>query len=103
MKWQISTNGGDWVRWSAFGEVFYVAPDRTLMFVSVRAVTTSLVFTNPAPLFALPAVVATGTEFTPYAYDVMHGGQRFLVMTPVSEQADVSEMTVLLDWHPLGS
>jgi hypothetical protein len=36
-KWQVSTTGGNWPRWRHDGkEIFYLAPDNTLMAAEVN-------------------------------------------------------------------
>jgi hypothetical protein len=47
-KWRVSSKGGDWVRWRRDGrEMFYIAADRRVMSVAVRAISGSLEFGTP--------------------------------------------------------
>jgi hypothetical protein len=98
-KAQVSSKGGDWVRWRKDGkELFYVAPDRKLMTVAVGGVSSSLEVATPTALFALPVMLARGGDTTaPYTYDVMPDGQRFLALTPTKD-AEKAPMTVILNW-----
>ena len=78
-KWQISVAGGTQPRWRRDGnELFYVAPDKTVMAVSVKT-TTGLEYGSPRPL-----VQTNPRSGDPrlFAYAVTADGQRFLVQTP---------------------
>ena len=95
LKWQVSSKGGDWVRWRKDGkELFYIAPDGKVMSVAVRTVSDSLEFGTPSPLFAIP--VTSTIVGDPYTYDVMPDGQRFLALAPTAE---AEAMTVILNWQ----
>jgi eukaryotic-like serine/threonine-protein kinase len=98
-KAQVSSKGGDWVRWRKDGtELFYVAPDRKLMAVAVGGISSSLEFATPTALFALPVMLGRGGDTTaPYTYDVMPDGQRFLALAPTKD-AEKAPMTVILNW-----
>ncbi len=51
-KWQISTGGGTKARWRKDGrELFYIAPDRTLMSVRLSSDGTTFEHSAPQPLF----------------------------------------------------
>jgi eukaryotic-like serine/threonine-protein kinase len=95
-KWPVSSKGGDWVRWRKDGqELFYVAPDRTVMSVVVRPAAGSLEFGTPSALFALPATFDANNT---YPYDVMPDGQRFLALAPTTN-AEEPPMTVIVNWR----
>jgi serine/threonine protein kinase/Tol biopolymer transport system component len=95
-KWPVSSKGGDWVRWRKDGqELFYVAPDRTVMSVVVRPASGSLEFGTPSALFALPATFDSNNT---YPYDVMPDGQRFLALAPATNAED-PPMTVIVNWR----
>ena len=69
-KWRISTEGGTNARWRSDGkEIFYLAPDRTLMSVPVRADGGRFEPSSPRVLFKTRAAgpLATGLRFN---YDV---------------------------------
>ncbi len=51
--WQISTDGGDYPRWSSDGDELFYLQDRDLMVVSVQG-TNSFDHGRPTRLFALP-------------------------------------------------
>ena len=84
-KWQISNDGGFLPQWSREGrELFYIAPDGTLMTVAVSPETAE--FGSPQKLFA------TGLRLHSYnmwmnQYGVAKDGQRFLLNRPVQELA----------------
>jgi len=97
--WQVSTNGGIDPQWRRDGkELFYMAPDRTLMAVDVKAGAT-FETGSPRPLFVVRAVASSivSSMSTPSYYAATADGQRFLVNTPVEEAAAVP-MQVMLNW-----
>jgi len=94
-KWQISTNGGVQPRWRGDGkEIFYLALDRKIMAVTVKADST---FETGAPTELFPTQVTQlfGVR-NPYA--VTADGQRFLINTRV-EEANPSGIAVVVNWH----
>ena len=87
---QVSVAGGSQPRWRRDGkELFYLAADRKLMAVKVRATPTSFEAGVPVALFDLPN---EGSR-----YDVAADGQRFLITRGVRELGP-SPMTVVLNW-----
>jgi Tol biopolymer transport system component len=102
-QWRISTAGGSLARWSPDGnELFYIAPDRSLMSVPIGFANDgqSVDIGNPVPLFD------TGVGSSPnpvgatrYFYAVSPDGERFLINTFV-EDATSSPITVILNWNP---
>ncbi len=86
-KVQVSEGGGRLPRWRRDGgELFYLAPDRRLMAVSVSQRGSRLETGPPRALFALS---------TTSAYEPSPDGKRFLVTAVVSE---ASPITVILNW-----
>ena len=93
-RWQVSSKGGDQARWRRDGkELFYVAPDGTLMSVEVRTAGGLLEFKPPVALFKLTAI--SGGAF---AYDVAMDGKSFLALAPGAETRPPS-LTVMLHWE----
>jgi len=95
-KWQISTAGGTQPRWRRDGkELFYLAPDLTLMAVPIVAAN-GFEYGVAKPLFHTQTIVGSTQTFT---YAVSADGERFLVQTP-GRAADGSEqpLTVVLNW-----
>ena len=90
-KTLASTTGGTMPRWSRDGrELFFVAADRRLTAVTVRAVP-ALELGPPRPLFRL-----TGRRVWK-DYDVAPDGSRFLaIVTDV--RGDEQPLTVVLNW-----
>jgi hypothetical protein len=85
-KWQVSTGGGDQPQWRRDGrELFYLAPDKTLM-----AVTDTLGATfeagTPVQLFKtrVPQSTLTGERNN---FAVAPDGQRFLINNVVEDSA----------------
>jgi Tol biopolymer transport system component len=100
-KSQVSNAGGTHPRWNKNGkELFYIAADGKLMSVSVEIAAGSETFKarTPVELFATHLV-----EVPPSAqrqqYAVSPDGRRFLMNIPI-ESAEVSPITVVLNWNP---
>jgi Tol biopolymer transport system component len=92
-KWPVSTGGGVAPRWHGGGkELFYLAPDRKLMAVEVKA-GSGFQAGRPRPLFQTSAF--TGTPAGRYA--VTADGQRFLINSEM-EEAVGEPATVILNW-----
>jgi Tol biopolymer transport system component len=91
-KWQISTAGGDKPRWAKNGkELYYLAPDRKMMAVSVKLGSTF------EPGVAVPLFDTKAVGFFPY--DVSADG-RFLVNTVSDVAASTSTpVTIVLNWQ----
>jgi Tol biopolymer transport system component len=92
---QVSPTGGTQPRWRRDGkELFYLAPDRKLMALTVR---TGATFDADAPR-ALFQTALNLSELR-QAYSVSSDGQRFLLNTPVDTASP--PMTVVLSWPAL--
>ena len=86
---QVSVGGGTLPRWRRDGgELFYLAPDKRLMAVSVTKSGSGLETGPPRALFTLS---------TTSSYEPSPDGQRFLVTAVVSA---ASPITVILNWKP---
>jgi len=102
--WPVSTGGGSQARWSRDGkEIYFIAPDWTLMTVSIADATRpakdgTVVVGRPEPLFRVHAVGSAPTAFVKAQYVVSRDG-RFLVNEPVGNAADVP-ITLILNWRP---
>jgi dipeptidyl aminopeptidase/acylaminoacyl peptidase len=95
-KWQISTGGGDAPQWRRDGrELFYLAPDKTLMAVPIAA-GGSFEPGTPVALFATR--IPTGSLTSDRNHLVVAAdGQRFLVNNLVDE-GNTSPITFVLNW-----
>jgi eukaryotic-like serine/threonine-protein kinase len=92
-KWQVSTSGGAQPHWRRDGkEMFYLAPDRTLMSVDVKSGAAFDVGT-PKPLFS----TRVSAYDAPNRYAVSADGQRFLVNSSARE-VESQPLTVVLNW-----
>jgi Tol biopolymer transport system component len=100
-KQPISKNGGTQPRWRHDGtEIFYVAPDNTLMSVPIKVSTgQSLDAGTPAPLFRSRLSINSYAVTPKQQYAVSRDGQRFLMVISL-EDATPSPITVLLNWKP---
>ena len=95
----ISTAGGVYARWARDGrEIYYIAPDATLMAVPVRAAATTLSAAPPVPLFSTRRV-GGGVNVIGYGhqYDVAPDG-RFLMN--VESGPNVRPITLVMHWTP---
>jgi Tol biopolymer transport system component len=95
-EWKVSRDGGDGGHWGKDGkEIFYGAPDGTMMAVEV---TTTPVFQlgTPKPLFRSTALTNANSRFANWT--VTPDGQRFLIPVPASANAEAS-YTVVLNWQ----
>lgn len=93
-RWQISTNGGAQPSWRRDGkELFYLAPDRKLIAVEVKAGSTF----EPGVPKALFQTQVLGVTDARNHYAPSGDGQRFLVSTVLEESAS-SPITVVVGW-----
>ncbi|HEY7700391.1 MAG TPA: hypothetical protein VIE88_18330, partial [Vicinamibacteria bacterium] len=79
-KWQISTNGGRYARWSPNGRELYYRNDDGLAVVSVDPSGTSFVADKPQQLFNGPFLSLSIYGSTLADYDVAPDGKRFVMM-----------------------
>ena len=92
-EWKVSASGGSTAVWRRDGkELYYIAPDATLMAAPIE-MGEELKVGTAQPLF--PTGMATG--FRLRNYDVSADGQRFLVAT-LTEQAAAPRLTVITNW-----
>ena len=96
-EWQISVNGGIEPKWRDDGkELFYLAPDRSLMAVSVRTGVT----VEPGPPTRLFQTLMSNVPIGGYTrnqYVVGAKGQRFLI-NQTTGNAYPAPITVLVNW-----
>ena len=93
-KWQVSTTGGEQPRWRRDGkELFYLAPDRHVMAVAIKA-PAAFDAEEPRRLFATPNS-PVGDINVSQSYDVMPGGTMFLIAAadPGSPQSPLTVIT----------
>ena len=95
-KWQISTNAGVQPRWRGDGkELFYLASDRRLMAVDVKATLQGFDRSTPQALFDSRSVVGNNTAF---GYAVSSDGKRFLMPVPAGALGEAPPLTVVVNW-----
>ena len=95
-RWEISPAGGAQPLWRADGtELFYVAPDNTIMAVDVREGTTTVNFGTPRPLFQAPITILPARQPS-WTWDVAPDGQRFLLILATDDNAPV---TLVSNWQ----
>ena len=96
-KWQVSTMGGDQPMWRRDGkELFYAAPDNSLMSVSVGGSGSTLDFGRPLLLFQTLMPVG-GIADDRNSYVPSLDGQRFLIST-LADSTNLQPMILILNW-----
>jgi len=97
-QWQISTAGGSQARWAPSGkEVYYIAPDATLMAVPIVIKGDAIEPGAPVELFQT-RIWNTNFSRGGFQYDVGPDG-RFLINVAV-DQDSLLPITLLLNWNP---
>ncbi len=94
-RWQISTSGGWWPRWSPDGQELYFVEDGKLMASRIRATGSSFEAEAPRILFR---VQVQGDVASHPEYAVSHDG-RFLV-NQLLETTSSTPITLILNWRP---
>ncbi len=95
-KWQVSTAGGDQAQWRSDGkELFYIAPDRSLMSVGIGGSNT-LEISRPSVLFQT-VIPLTGITDDRNNYVPAKDGQRFLVNT-LADITNSQPLIMVLNW-----
>ena len=93
-SYRVSQHGGSEPVWRRDGrELFYLSSDGTLMVAGVRAHDTGVELETPTPLFR-PTLRSTLLR---NHYDVTPKGDRFLINTPLQDEA-TAPITVVLNW-----
>ena len=98
----VSTGGGEHPRWRPDGrELFYIAPDGSLMAVPLTAAEgKDLKLDSPAKLFSTRILRETTPGYNyNQQYDVSPDGKRFLINV-TTEDAVTSPIIVVLNWKP---
>ena len=94
-SYRVSRNGGSQPMWRGDGrELFFLAPDSTMMAVSISTAN-GFEAGIPQALFASGAVNFTGNR---RQYAVTHDGQRFLINLP-QQRATPTPLTVVVNWQ----
>lgn len=93
---RVSVNGGRQARWRRDGsELFYVAPDNTMMAVPVRWTAGRPSFDAPVAMFEIRLVGTAAINRQQYV--VSADGQRFLLVAP--EEAPTPPITIIMNWR----
>ncbi len=98
-KWSVSNGGGSQPRWRRDGkELFYFAPDSTLMAVDVSTTGGNFKLGVPKALFKTSILGgAGGGPISSWRWD-SPDGKRFLMNTPLDEAA-ATPITIVLNWQ----
>jgi eukaryotic-like serine/threonine-protein kinase len=95
-RWEISPDGGAQPVWRGDGkELFYVAPDNTIMAVDVRESRTTVEFGMPKPLFRA-AIAMLPARQPSWTWDAAANGERFLFILAVEDDAP---LTLVTNWQ----
>jgi Tol biopolymer transport system component len=96
---RVSTRGGNLPRWAHSGaELFYLAPDGTLMSVPVSGFGgTQLTIGTPSELFASPIDPSGFSTRSPYVVSL--DDQRFLLPIAV-DQPTPATLVIIRNWQP---
>ncbi len=98
-KSQVSTAGGTAPRWRADGkELYFLAPDATMMAVPVTVAGPSFSAGTPVALFPARSVNGGNQAVNRAQYAVARDG-RFLINQPVAD-ASAAPITLILNWNP---
>jgi serine/threonine-protein kinase len=99
-RWQVSTAGaasGRSAKWRRDGrELFYMAPDGSLM--GARVTGTGSTWTATSPVKVLDPGYWSREALIFLAWDVAPDGKRFLVVTPPTDQGDPPDLVVIQHW-----
>ncbi len=99
-KVRISVEGGSQVRWRRDGrEVFYIAPDQSLMAVAIDPAAGAAGDGRPVPLFTTH--IAPIRSISRQQYVVSSNGQRFLISS--TEDLAAAPITLILNWKATGA
>jgi Tol biopolymer transport system component len=96
-KWQISTEGGTYARWSPNGRELFYRKDDGLMVVSVDPSGESFVADRPRKLFDGSFLTLTIYGSTLADYDVAPDGNHFVMMQG-EEQTRKTKVTFVFHW-----
>jgi Tol biopolymer transport system component len=96
--WQVSTDGGNTLRWRADGRELYFLRQGTEFFAVDIDAAGSFSASPPRRLFAAAAAFSTASSQYAPGWDVTPDGQRFLTTFPVTEHAP-SAITVVTSWQ----
>jgi Tol biopolymer transport system component len=97
--WQVSTAGGVAPRWRADGqELYFLAPDATLMAAPVAAAGASFVAGPPVVLFRT-RIMGGGTSVVGRPQYAVAADGRFLINQTVTDAA-TPPITLILNWRP---
>ena len=98
-KWQVSIAGGVAPRWRADGkELYFLAPDATMMAVPLAATGPSLEAGTPVALFPTRIYEGGTIALNRPQYAVARDG-RFLINQPAGD-ATTEPITLILNWRP---
>jgi hypothetical protein len=99
VKWQVSTDGGVAPRWRHDGrELYFIAPDGTLMAVPVQSAGAAFEYGTPTALFQTRIAGGGSVGTNKPNYDVSRDG-RFLIVQTV-EESTAFPITLILNWRP---
>jgi len=96
-KWQVSTSGGFWPRWSRSGDRLYYVEGETIYEVDV-ATRPALRLGTPRPVLTRQTLGWSLIFGWPPGFEVSADGQRFVIAQPVGGDQDRSGILVVENW-----
>jgi Tol biopolymer transport system component/tRNA A-37 threonylcarbamoyl transferase component Bud32 len=94
-KWQISVNGGRWMRWITGGnELIYLDTDGTMMAVGIQR-EPSLRVAEPVRLFGSERIKLVDPSL---GFAVSRDGERFLMVRRIPQAGDEPVIVVVQNW-----
>jgi Tol biopolymer transport system component len=96
-KWPISQGGGDQPRWHGNGkELYFLAPDGSVMAVDITANSQGITASIPKPLFRVQVVQGEPAGPTTFHWDVTADGRKFLFNT--NAEGAPEPVTIVQNW-----
>ena len=97
-RWQVSTDGGTWPRWSPTGSEIFYARGQEIMAVGVKT-DPRLLLEVPRMLFRRPWDLGVGINNWPDGFDVSPDGRRFVTRQAAGEVAPERSVVVVRNWY----
>jgi serine/threonine-protein kinase len=94
-KWQISTQGGREAKWAHSGNELFYRSGEGMMAVEI---TTQPSFRTGTPRLLFEGPYRRSTTPTTAQYDVSADGQRFLMVQEEAQEAEATQLNVVLNW-----
>ncbi len=94
-KWQISTQGGREPKWAHNGDELFYRSGEGMMAVTI---TTQPIFRTGTPRLLFEDPYRRTPTPTTASYDVSADGQRWLMVQEEAQEAEATQLNVVLNW-----